>query len=155
MRFQGPHRGVECCDIEVGFVVWEKRRHRVAELKRTRMERDDENRERQDIERTKKMKRSKMNPPVLENLSSKELVETYHSLHENAQPYPHAFLYPLANDTTMRTIYNEAKHNMTATFKVLVLSSFPSPLNCLPRRKLICLNYSKHVILQIFLRLIL
>jgi prolyl 3-hydroxylase /prolyl 3,4-dihydroxylase len=81
------------------------------------MERAYENGGRQDIERTKKLKRSKTNPPVLENLSSKELIETYRSFHDNAQPYPHAFLYPLANDVTMRTIYDEAKHNMTATFK--------------------------------------
>jgi hypothetical protein len=66
----------------------------------------------------KKSKKSRANPPILENLSSQELVETYRSLHDAAQPYPHVCLYPLANDSNMRTIYNEAKHNMTATFKV-------------------------------------
>jgi hypothetical protein len=71
-----------------------------------------------DNQQKKKTKKSRANPPILENLTSQELVETYRTLHDHAQPYPHVLLYPLANDTSMRTIYNEAKHNMTATFKV-------------------------------------
>lgn len=70
------------------------------------------------LENGLKLKRNKPNLPVLENLDSQEMIETLRELHDHAQPYPHVCLHPFIDDTTMRTIYNEAKNNMTATFKV-------------------------------------
>ena len=78
-------------------------------------EREREGKELKSLQNKKKLKYNCSS--ILSNINSKSLQEDYHQLYSQSLPYPHSFLYPLINDETMRVIYNEAKNNMTATFK--------------------------------------
>lgn len=83
------------------------------EQKEQKQEEEEENN--QKLNKNKKIKYSSSS--VLENIHLNSFIEMHKSLHDYSKPYPHSFLYPLINDSIMRTIYNEAKNNMTATFK--------------------------------------
>lgn len=84
-----------------------KKEEEVEEIKENKIENKIEN----------KNKKLKYNSSVINNINSNNFIKYHKEKHDNSKPYPHSFLYPLVDDSVMRIIYNEAKNNMTATFK--------------------------------------
>lgn len=55
--------------------------------------------------------------PLSPGLLGQASVEKYNSEHKNNLPYKHAVFHNLCDADRMRLIHDEAKNNMTATFK--------------------------------------
>jgi prolyl 3-hydroxylase /prolyl 3,4-dihydroxylase len=70
-----------------------------------------------DIDASKRKKRTKAMPNAMDSLDSAEYMQLMRSLHDNSQPYKHLVLDPLCDPATLAKVYEEVKHNMTATYK--------------------------------------